>query len=128
MSKPHLKLADDTLAEPTIFELWFEADQAEKLAAAKKKALRPEVERMLADGELVGNDAFYLTYSEATSFDVDIEKMTKALGPDIVLRCADVSSAKFRKLIDAGVIKESEVKKFAKAVTTQKLMLKKRND
>lgn len=83
-----------------------ELKSVERQVEAELKAMRPEIDQLMADGEMVGFADARLTFQERTSLTVDMDALVEDLGEKIALRCADVSASKLRKMIDAGVVPE----------------------
>lgn len=90
-----------------LFDAYQEAKRQEREAKRAADELRPAIDELMKSGEFVGYPDAYLTLQERTTLTADMEKLVEDLGPEIALRVASVDSAKLRKLIDAGVVKEN---------------------
>lgn len=84
-----------------------ELKSVERQVEAELKAIRPEIDQLMADGELVGFTDAHLSLQERTNLSVDMDALITDLGEKIALRCSDISAAKLRKMIEAGVVPET---------------------
>lgn len=83
-----------------------ELKSVERQVEAELKAIRPEIDQLMADGEMVGFADAHLTFQERTNLSVDMDALIEDLGEKIALRCSDISASKLRKMIEAGVVPE----------------------
>ncbi len=68
------------------------------------KRLRTEIEKMLADGEFVGNTVGYVTWQTSKILKADSLGLFETIGPSLFVRVSEVPTPQIRGLIEAGHI------------------------
>lgn len=87
-----------------VYDRWQELKSIERQVKSALEDLRKDIDEKMSNGEMVGYPDAMLTLQERESLSCDMDDLVKDLGEKIALRCADVSAAKLRKMIEAGVV------------------------
>lgn len=122
---PAVTAPADVTDNEELFRLYFEADQAEKVAKARKEELRKEIEPLLGEGEYVGNDLFFLTYSPRSTYEVDSTAFRIKFGPEVFAQCAEVNSKRLKEALDSGSFKKDDLDGVATEKIVQALVIRK---
>ena len=87
-----------------LYDAYQEACALGREADRLKKELRPEIDALLAQGELVGYPDAYLALQESVKLSADMDALVADLGPTIALRVCEVSSTKLKALVETGLV------------------------
>lgn len=87
-----------------IYDSFQEAKRLRREADRIEKELRPEIDALMAQGELVGYPDAYLTLQSSERLSADMDALVADLGEKIALRVCDVSSTKLKALIETGLV------------------------